>query len=1171
MGKTYQKDIRRFIWKGKKRFISLMMITLLGVTMLTGLKAACDDLRRSADQLYDNQQLFDICIQSTLGLTEDDVRALAQIDGISACGGGYAETAEVEAANQTASVQLKTLISGINQPYLLEGALPAHPDEIAVSENFAADTGLSAGDTLSLTLEEGSALRLHRFTITGIVVDPGQLNQPDGAASFRSVSEADYTFFILADAVDSDIYTAVYLIVEDAAALNCYSDAYQRLISDTMERIRQECQADRQQARLQQIQEEAGQTLQEAEDDAYAQLKEAEDELQEAADQLADNQLTLTEAQAELELNRQEADEQFADARASLADGMAELETAQAQLSASADALLMQEQQLQDAQATLSSSEAETLSQLEQGRTALEEQQAAVRQAELELNAQLQILMALLPDTWPSEAWEALLDAVQSSAGAEPSLPEAAQQEFLAVLIPLVQAQLQAVQEAIAQLDPSDPEYESLLLELLEKQAMLEALPEAALTIALQLGSLQAAQAMLDAQLTMLDQQQAEAETAFAESRAQLEAGQTQIDAGWQQIAAGQQEIDSGLQKLRESEVLLQQEEENAYRQLTEAEQKLSDGWQQWEEGCRELEAGRSEYEQERRRALQELDDARAEIDQLKPPTWYIQSRDSLSSYSNIESDAGSIEAVGTAFPLVFFLVAVLISLTTITRLIEEDRPLIGTYQSLGYTPREILRKYWLYSLLACLTGGLLGDLCGFIVLPEILFIIFRYLYIIPVYRLYFNWIYGLGGVLLFTVGILAATLWSCMAQVRQKPAITMRPRAPRSGSRIFLERIRPLWRRLSFLNKVTARNLFRYKKRLLMTIFGVAGCTALVVCALAIHDSVSDLMPKQYGHIQRYDLMTVTDSDSFEDVGQALQEDPQVASSICLYIDSVKLIGQDGHAESVQLIVFPDDIDPQDYLYLEDPEGNPLTLTPDGAYITQNASQVMDFDAGDVLELQNSQLDKESITVYRIVQNYLGNMVYMTQSLYENLFGSFEPNAYMSLLSGTCEDPVAYAEQLEEKEGVLSVSSTAAFRNDFSDAFFIINMVVYIILIMAAGLALVVLFTLSATNISERTRELATIKVLGFYPSEVHRYVNKETLLLTGLGILVGLPVGHGLAGCLTYVLNMPSIYFAVSIHPVSYVLSAAISFCFALAVNRITNHTLDRINMVEAMKSVE
>ena len=825
--KASGKDIRRTIFRNKKRFCSILIITALGVMMLSGLKAACDDLRYSADQFYDAQQVFDIQIVSTMGLDEDDLAALRKADGIGRAEGVYRETVYTSVKGSSQNTDVQTLGGQLNTPYLLKGRLPENEKEIAVSKTYADDSGKTIGDTIRF--HEPSQIR-STYTISAIVQDPSDLNNKDGAASFRSISASRYVCFIREDGISIPAYTAAYVQVKGSRDMASYSDEYEALIKRTKETLEQDVK-------------------QQQEDRRYDEL---------------------------------------------------------------------------------------------------------VEQMKL----------------------------------------------------------------AVYAIDPQAAAY--------------------------------------------------------------------------------------------------------------------------------------------------------VDTSSIEHPKWYIQDRSSLSSYSNIESDAASIEAVGTAFPIVFFTVAILIALTTITRMVEEERLLIGTYKALGFRNIEIMKKYLLYAGSACLLGGIIGDIGGFLLLPKFVFSIFQTLYLIPNYSLQFNAWYGIGGIALFTGGILIAVWIAVHEELRHMPAVLMRPKAPRTGARVLLERIRPLWRNLTFLNKVTARNLFRYKKRMLMTVFGIMGCSALVLCAMAINDSVSALIPRQYEHIYRYDLMVMMDD---AHVYQSLSKDDEVSECMALLVDNATIKSSGNKEERVQLMVFSEQADVASYLSLEDLNGDPVTLEKDDVYVTQNASQILDFSVKNTIRVQNSDLKEVRVKVTGIVQNYLGNTIYMGENTYETLFGSYEDNAVLANYKGKVSEQQkdSYVQKLEDRDGVLSVVSTSSMQDAFETSFSLITSVVYLILAMAAALAFVVLFTLSTTNISERVRELATIKVLGFYDKEVHSYVNKETLLLTFLGILAGLPAGTILAQSLTYVLNMPSIHFAVTIRPISYLYTVILSFGFAVIVNLITNRVLNHIDMVESLKSME
>ena len=568
---------------------------------------------------------------------------------------------------------------------------------------------------------------------------------------------------------------------------------------------------------------------------------------------------------------------------------------------------------------------------------------------------------------------------------------------------------------------------------------------------------------------------------------------------------------------------------------------------------------------------MSEWGSAVAAMGNIDMPKWYVQDRSSLSGYSNIKSDANSIQAIGDVFPVLFLTVAILISLTTITRMVEEERGLIGTYKALGFTNSEIRRKYIIYAATACLIGGLLGDIGGYIVLPSIIFIVFRVMYILPEYAFRFDVLYGFGGILLFEVGILAATAYACKKALKKTPAKLMRPKSPKAGSRVLLERIPFIWKRLSFLNKVTARNLFRYKKRLFMTVFGITGCMALLLCGFTIKNTITEMMPQQYQNIYQYDMMAVVSAGDFENLSYTLENDEEIEDYVSARIESIEIMNEEGQKESVQLMAVPEGGMLDSYICLRDEEKNEFELKDGEIFVTRNAAKILGVGEGDTVTLQNLDLVEVEAPITRIVENYLGNMIYMTEATYTELFETYEINGALVHFSDACEDQAEYTDELARQEGILSAMSTQAMEDEFEPAFALINMVVYVILVLAALLAFVVLFTLSNTNISERVRELATIKVLGFYYHEVHFYVNKETLILTAIGILCGMPAGLALGRYLMGILEFPSLEFYIILYPESYLYAGAITLIFALIVNVITNRTLDKINMVEALKSVE
>lgn len=1090
--RAYRKDVIRTIIKGKKRFFAIMTITALGVCMLSGIKAGCDDLRYSADVFFDKQNLYDISIVSTMGLTEEDVAAVAELDGIEAAEGTYSEEVYTELADGSRKQAAVKVLSekGINIPYLLEGNMPDTPVEILVTEKYRKESGKQVGDAVYIEEKNDTGDRnetnfvFKRYLISGVAVDVTDINSTEGTVAFRNNSAADYVFYVHKDAVISDMYTSMYVTLSGTDELACYSKAYEEKVDEAVTFLEEEIKEDREQVRYAKVTEDAQEEIADAEEEMWEAFAEAEEKIETAQEEIDAGKEKAENAEADL-----------VNAERDLIKGERELEKGERELNRG-------EAEYAKGLAQYESGKG----RLEAGETALNEAAAALDVSEKQLNETYAQLLA------PVEEQIALRESEIAEAEASGAGPE----------------ETEALKAELAQL-------QSIKISMQEEKAK--------------------AQAELAVVRTEVEQKRAElergraelaaAKTELAEARSRLDTGWTDLEKGWKELADGEQKIFDGR------------------AELEEAKQELADGRLTLEEQT-------AEFENEKTNALAELEEAKQELADLKMTEWYITTRTASSGYNNIKTDADCIEAIGNAFPVLFLTIAVLISLTTMSRMIEEDRGLIGTYKALGFTDAEIRRKYIVYALSACVLGGILGDILGYIVLPEILFIVFRVMYQLPVYWYTFDILYGIGGMILFAAGVAGAAYLSCNSVLNGMPAMLMRPKAPRIGSRVLLERVTPLWKKLSFLNKVTARNLFRYKKRLFMTLFGIAGCTSLLLAGFTIKDTVTELMPLQYEKIYRYDVMAVA-SDN-EKLLEYLQENDAVRSYINTMVTNVKVIAENGKQETVQLIVIPDDEKISRYIRLYDKEGGRRKLTDEDVFATKNVSIVTDFDEEDFIMLQTMDLETADVEVTGIVMNYLGNSIYMTQSMYEACFDTaFEPNAAYILLNTAEEKQGEFAASLKGREGILSVAGKRDMIDGFDGAFQIINMVVYIIIVLAGALAFVVLFTLATTNISERERELATIKVLGFYDTEVHAYVNKETLILSGLGILFGMPLGRLFGIWLMSVLQMPSIYFQPSLYPESYVYAAAIAICFALLVNLITNKTLNRIDPVEALKSVE
>ena len=1162
---AYVKDTTRSWLRGWKRFLSIAVISLLGVSVLTGIYAGCRDMFLAADRFYDGQGLHDIQILSTYGLTDDDIVALRRIDGVDTSQPERTQSATTDVAGTDKSVTMTEIgVEGLDLPYLQEGRMPTKAGEVAVTEKYLIDSGHSIGDTITIAPadtatsfgvdlsdsgdSDGNATQAGTETnesgdsderqetatadanksgdsdangepvddetspqfpteliITAQVLDPKDLTNPTGyvTSALRSPTTADYVFFAPSSGVTGNVYTAISLTVEGAVEQDTFGDEYDRIVDEVIDRIEHTVQDDRQQARRQSIVNEAQRQLDDAKADAYAQLDDGQRQIDDQRATLDENRQTLADTRSQLE-----------SAQIEIADGETQIATARSQIAAGRLQITQGRQQINEARTQLNAGK----QQLADARAQLDAAQQELSNAEqmLQLARQVRDMLDSVPTV--DEATWAQIAALLAQLGidVEPDVPPGDGMQS-------IKDQLDAtIADTQAQYDEGKRQYDANNAVVTQKEQ------EAAVGEA----ELNAQASTLEANATALEQQATQLETQAAT------------------LATNKQQVEDGLKQVEDGEA-----------QLADGEQQLNDA--------------QAELDEQRAAADEEFAKQQQTIDDIAAARWYVQNRSSIGGYSSLDSDVSSIETLGYAFPVVFLLVAVLMSLTTMTRMVEEERGLIGTYTGLGYGNLTIASRYLLFAVLACLIGGALGLLVGFLGIPSLLLVVLANMYVIPGITLEYDWLYGSLGIALFVVAVLVATAVACAGELRQTPAQLMRPKAPKAGARVLLERIRPLWKRLSFLNKVTARNIFRFKSRLIMTVGGVAGCTALIVCGLGINDSVDALGPKQYEDLYRYDLLVVANDADADAMADLVSGNADVTDTMRVRLESGELANDDGSA-TIQLMVIPDGggEDLSEMAELEDAEHGraALTLADDGVVVAQSAANALGVKAGDTVSLTDGNMRRGEVTVTAVNRGVIGSDVYIGEEAYRQAFGDDSPltwNAMYALFDGDGDAQVAYAEELQDDPSILTAMSCEDMRRSFR--FDLMAAVVALIIGLAGSLALVVLFTLANTNVSERVREMATLKVLGFTDREVHTYVNKEMMILTGVGILVGLPLGRFVCGLLTAALSMPGIYFEVEVRWWSYLIAAAATLVFALLVQLITNPVLDRIDPVSSLKSVE
>ena len=643
-----------------------------------------------------------------------------------------------------------------------------------------------------------------------------------------------------------------------------------------------------------------------------------------------------------------------------------------------------------------------------------------------------------------------------------------------------------------------------------------------------------------------------------------------------QEIQNGRAQIDQTKLQLDQQEKELNSTKTQTYAQIEQAQNEINDAKTELQNGEKELEDNKAEFNQKIADAEKELQEAKDKVNDIENPKWYILDRNSNEGYVGFIQATKSIANISKVFPIVFFAVAALISLTSMTRMVEEQRTQIGTLKALGYNQLQIISKYILYASLASIIGGVAGMCVGFATLPQIIWMLYMMMYqITPKIILSFNWKYGGLGLLLICICIIGATIYSAVRELKETPAVLMRPKAPKAGNRVLLERIPFIWKHLNFSHKVTVRNIFRYKKRFLMTIIGIFGCTSLIVTGFGIKDSISIIIPNQFEKVFDYDMqVNIKDTLSEEEKQNFITElgnREEVQKIVETYMTSATAVNGDSK-EDIQIIVPKDNFD--GLINVNDLKTKEnIKLKDNEICLTDKCAQLIGVKAGDTIILKDSDNNEVEVKISNIVENYVSHYVYMSKTTYENLYGeSYSTNVILLQNSNLPEEEEnPFVTELMNKTEVSSASRISTMMGSLDDTLKSLDYVVIILIVSAGLLAFVVLYNLANVNISERIRELATIKVLGFYDKEVYDYVTRETIILTIIGIILGLFGGY----CLNYYLigtcEINILRFSKIVNPISFVYATLITIVFTLIVNIFTYFALKKIDMIESLKSVE
>ena len=990
----------RTIKKNFPRFLSLIIMSILGVLVFVGLQATSPDMLKTLDKFLDEYNTYDINITSSMGLDDNDIQKLKEIDEIEDIEPQYSEDVLIKKDDSEYVLKISSLPSKINKIELIKGKLPSSNNEIVVEENFLSKLGYKLNDKIKI---ENENFNEQELTIVGTIrsslyFNNVKINQSRGTTTIGT-GTVNYYSYVLPSNFNIDYYTSIYVTIKNTKDLITSSSKYEELISTATSKLNS-IKTTQEDNRYLNLYNEAKEEIDNEEEKANKELSDAKKELDNAKKELNSAKKELDSAKKELNTSKKQLDE----AKQKITDGQKELDDT------------LKKYNITDIDKSLS-----------------------------DVNNNISNIEKILNN--------------------------------------------------LSKDDPSYQTYYSNLENLKQQQTMLK--------------TLQSTQDTLD-----------KSEKTYNTN----------------------------------------------YTKYKKANTKYQDGLKEYNSNLKKYNSAVKEYNENKAEVEEEIALAREELEEIKHPIWYITDRSDEQNYSSYIDQTKSIKNLSGLFPVVFYAVAILVSLISMNRMVEDDRNEIGTLKSLGFTNREIRNKYILFSLTATIIGGIIGIIIGLTFIPYIIFSIYKLLFDVPNFQFTLNLPSTIAGIMIAIICICGSSIITSNRILKEKPATLMRPKAPKNGKTILLEKIKPLWHHLKFSNKITIRNLFRYKRRVTVTIIGISGCTALLLCGFGIKDCISDITDMQYGNTFLYDATIYTNNLKTKEIEEITNNE---------YIKDytpAEIITGNVEESNINLLVVENNEDLNKIINLKDTNNKTITLEDNKVVITDKLADNQNLKIGDKITILDSDKNEYTFEISGIAKNYLGHYIYLNKQTLEKLDYKYKSNViYLNTPKLSEKEKDELSNKLLEHDSVINVIHTDTLVESAQDMLNSLNKVIVILVLLSALLSFVVLYNLSNINISERTREIATLKVLGFYDKEVDNYITKETIILTIIGIAIGLGLGVILTNLTIATVEMENYRFLRRVEPISFVYSSIIAFLFTIIVNYVTHFTLKKINMIESLKSVE
>lgn len=1086
MKKTLLKESLKEIIVSRKRFVSILLIVMLGVGFFVGIKATSPDMKKTIDGYMKETNAFDVEVLSTLGITSGDIEEIERLERVESLEGAYKEEAIVKIKENEETIAINGITLDINKITLLTGNMPATNNECLVEEKLMLDNELQIGDKIHVTEESiEDFLKEKDLTIVGVVKSPLYISQSRGYARLGT-GKVNYFLYVPSSNINSEEFTTLYIKIKESNALFCYSDSYKDLVKQTKDDI-EEISSIRIEARYQEVMDKANEKLQQAEAKLQKEKDKATSKITEGEEEIASAKRKIEKAKKDIRKNKTKANTGFAIAEKEIEETKQKLTKEESNLSLGKKTLEEAKQKLKSLE-ELSSNYTEVIKNIEKINESI-------------ANIDLQISM---------------LDKNKDL-----------------VTLNILYAEKESLQQMLSSLDANKQQLEKAATDNNVKISNIES------TIAI-------------------------IQKTIGESETELNEGQEKLEKAKEQLTQATKDLKNKKSSTYTQIIKGEKEIVTSQNEILKAEKKLNEAKQQADEKISDAE--------------NKIKNAKQDIKKIEKPEWYILDKEANAGYVEFMQDTERLAKIGEVFPIIFFVVAALISLTSMTRMVDEQRVQIGTLKALGYTKIQIASKYILYAFLATIIGVLIGNSIGFNLLPSLIYKMYSTMYSIKDLIVEYNMHYATIGMLSSMLCTVGATIIVITKDLKEVPAELMRPKAPKLGKRVLLEKITFIWSKLNFSKKVTIRNIFRYKKKFLMTIIGVMGCTSLILAGFGFKDSVAKIIPLQYDEIFKYNMqITFKDSATNKEIEQKKQEVlniDNIENGIMINMESGKLVNND-ISENVEIIAINKDEDISKYIAFRNKQTKKsYELDDDSIIITEKVANMLDIKQGDKVILTNNDDQSVEVTVSHITENYLLHYVYLTDELYNKLYGIYpQMNTLITInndISIKQEETIG-SDILKDNSIISSLIFTSSTKTTYNDVLSSLNYVVWILIISAGLLDFVVLYNLAYVNIGERIREIATIKVLGFYDKEVHSYIEKETMILAFIGIIMGIVAGYFLNIFIMTTCELDMLMFSKKILPQSYVFAVLITIIFTVIVSITTYFSLKKINMIEALKSIE